>query len=158
MATGTYHIVRPWSGSTHFAESGPGYRLLLNPGQIRIQTKIFVNKKKFWIKNRNIGLLKLLQRTYSKGSGRSPSSRENSSNRKFLHFVLFLGTVLACWDPDLLTHLNSDPVRIRTRNCSQAIVRISENKCCGSGSTCFWASWIRIRIHYQKYGSGSFYH
>jgi hypothetical protein len=22
-----------------------------------------------------------------------------------------------------------------------------KNQCCGSGSVCFWASWIRIRIH-----------
>ncbi len=34
-------------------------------------------------------------------------------------------------------------------------------QCCGSGSVgsvCFWASWIRIRIHYQKHRSRSFYH
>jgi hypothetical protein len=35
MATGTYHIVRPRSGSTHFAESGSGSRLLLNPDPIQ---------------------------------------------------------------------------------------------------------------------------
>ncbi len=37
---------------------------------------------------------------------------------------------------------------------------IDKIQCCGSGSTgssCFWASWIRI--HYSEvYGSGSFYH
>jgi hypothetical protein len=48
----------------HFAESVSGSRLLLNQDPIRIQTKVFVAKRKFWIENRNIGLLKLLQRTY----------------------------------------------------------------------------------------------
>jgi len=32
------------SGSRHFAESGPGSKLLLNPNPIRIQTKIFYEK------------------------------------------------------------------------------------------------------------------
>jgi hypothetical protein len=39
----------------------------------------------------------------------------------------------------------------------------SIKQCCGSGSTvsaCFWASWIQIRIHSERYGFGSgyFYH
>jgi hypothetical protein len=50
------------------------------------------------------------------GSRRSLEKTENSSNIKFLHFFLFLVTILACLDPDPLTHLNTDPIRIRIRN------------------------------------------
>ena len=40
-----------------------------------------------------------------------------------------------------------DPDRKSDAEIGIKLVEWPENQCCGSVSTCFWASWIRIRIH-----------
>ncbi len=51
------------------------------------------------------------------------------------YVFVFLWVIFALLDPDhntRKTYIN---------------VRICNYQCCGSGSVCFWASWIRIQIH-----------
>ncbi len=111
------------------------WRILLNPYPdpgccwIRIQSG---STPRFLLARKNCGsktVIYVFLNSYKGHTGQAPgeasSPTENSSDMKFFHFVLFLEKILACLDPDPLTHLNPDPVRIR--NCSQAIVRISEN-------------------------------
>ncbi len=69
-------------------------RLLLNsePVVIRIRARVFM-KKLILDPKQSIYVLDI------NAPGEASSPTENSSNTKFLHF-LFLGTLLACLDPD----------------------------------------------------------
>ncbi len=86
------------SGSRYFAEFKSLSGLLLYP-----------NSDKVYLKNKNFILIYKFEKHLIK--------REPRALRNFLIFSLFGGKILACidLDPDPLSYMNSDPIRIRIR-------------------------------------------
>ncbi len=66
-------------------------------------------------------------------------------NKNFLLFRVarnFFSRKMATLSPKL-PHLEQDTLGV-------VGTRHGHWQCCGSGSTCFWASWIRIRLHWSE--------
>jgi hypothetical protein len=87
----------------------------------------------------NLGLhwIRIQQQTEGSGFSRTPGSGSGFSGYRSETLLLRL-------------------FQLGQQGSMQRIRNVPSYQYCGSGTVCFWASWIRIRIHYSRYGAGSF--